>query len=53
MKGDKTSQWHDYISSRKVSALELLRHARMEWSVEAMHWLLDVHLRISDLLDQN
>ena len=22
---------------------ELLRHARLEWSVESMHWLLDVH----------
>jgi predicted transposase YbfD/YdcC len=22
---------------------ELLHHARMEWSVESMHWLLDVH----------
>ena len=23
--------------------LDLLHHARMEWSVESMHWLLDVH----------
>ena len=22
---------------------EMLHHARMEWSVETMHWLLDVH----------
>jgi hypothetical protein len=22
---------------------ELLRHARLEWFVEMMHWLLDVH----------
>ena len=22
---------------------ELLHHARMEWSVESMHWLLDMH----------
>lgn len=22
---------------------ELLHHVRMEWSVESMHWLLDVH----------
>ena len=22
--------------------MELLRHARMEWAVETMHWLLDV-----------
>lgn len=39
----KTSEWHYYISSRKLSAGELLHHARMEWSVETMHWLLDVH----------
>ncbi|MCI8770696.1 MAG: ISAs1 family transposase, partial [Lachnospiraceae bacterium] len=34
---------HYYISSRKLSAAELLHHARMEWAVETMHWLLDVH----------
>ena len=38
-----TNEWHYYISSRKMTAEELLHHARMEWSVEAMHWLLDVH----------
>jgi predicted transposase YbfD/YdcC len=32
-----------YISSRKLTAEQLLHHARMEWSVESMHWLLDVH----------
>lgn len=42
-RGKKTSEWHYYISSRKLSALELLHHARMEWAVESMHWLLDVH----------
>ena len=31
------------ISSRKLKAKELLCHARMEWAVETMHWLLDVH----------
>lgn len=41
--GVKTEQWHYYISSRRLTALELLHHARMEWSVETMHWLLDVH----------
>ena len=41
-KGKKTSEWHYYISSRKLTALELLHHARMEWAVETMHWLLDV-----------
>lgn len=39
----KTSEWHYYISSRPLTALELLHHARMEWTVESMHWLLDVH----------
>jgi predicted transposase YbfD/YdcC len=43
-KGNKTSsEWHYYISSKKLTAEELLFHARMEWRVEAMHWLLDVH----------
>jgi len=39
----KTNEWHYYISSRKLTAEELLCHARLEWSVETMHWLLDVH----------
>jgi len=38
-----TDEWHYYISSRKLTAAELLKHARLEWSVESMHWLLDVH----------
>ena len=38
-----TEQRHYYISSRALNAQELLHHARMEWSVESMHWLLDVH----------
>lgn len=42
-KKGKTEEWHYYISSRKLSAEELLHHALMEWSVETMHWLLDVH----------
>ena len=42
-KKGKTEEWHYYISSRKLTAAELLHHARMEWSVETMHWLLDVH----------
>ena len=39
----RTSEWHYYISSRPLTAEQLLRHARLEWSVESMHWLLDVH----------
>ena len=38
-----TDEWHYFISSRKLTAAELLKHARLEWSVEVMHWLLDVH----------
>lgn len=41
--GRKTEEWHYYISSRKLSAAELLHHARMEWEVETLHWILDVH----------
>ena len=39
----KSSEWHYYISSKKLTVEELLHHARKEWSVETMHWLLDVH----------
>jgi len=31
-----------YISSRKLSPLELLEITRNEWAVESMHWQLDV-----------
>jgi predicted transposase YbfD/YdcC len=44
-KKGETDEWHYYISSRSMTAQELLKHARLEWSVEAMHWLLDVHFR--------
>ena len=39
----ETNEWHFYVSSRPLTAEELLRHARLEWSVEVMYWLLDVH----------
>lgn len=42
-KKGKTSEWHYYITSKHLTAEELLYHARKEWSVETMHWLLDVH----------
>ena len=42
-KKGKTSEWNYYISSRSLTPEQLLHHARMEWSVESMHWLLDVH----------
>jgi predicted transposase YbfD/YdcC len=44
-KKGETDEWHYYISSRRLTATELLRYARLEWSVESMHWLLDVHFR--------
>ena len=28
---------------QKFMAEELLKHAQMEWSIESMYWLLDVH----------
>jgi len=43
--GRTTNEWHYYIFSRPLSADELLEYARAEWSVEVMHWLLDVHLK--------
>ena len=39
----KTDEWHYFISSRNLTAEELLTHSRLEWAVETMHWLLDVH----------
>ena len=42
-KDSTSNEWHYYISNRKLTAAELLHHARCEWSVETMHWLLDVH----------
>jgi len=41
--GTTSNEWHYYISSRKLSPEDLLMYARNEWSVESMHWLLDVH----------
>jgi len=38
-----SNEWHYYISSRTLTAGELLKYARAEWSIESMHWLLDVH----------
>ncbi len=40
-----SNEWHYYITSKKMTAQALLTHARLEWSVETMHWLLDVHFR--------
>lgn len=42
-KKGKTEDWHYYISSCELTPKQLLYHARLEWAVESMHWLLDVH----------
>lgn len=44
-KNGKSSEWHYFISSKLLTPEELLKHARAEWSVETMHWLLDVHFK--------
>ena len=44
MDGKKSDEWHFYISSRELTAKELVRRARMEWTVEVMHRFLDVQL---------
>ena len=38
-----SNEWHYYISSQDLTAEKLLGHARLEWTVETMHWFLDVH----------
>jgi len=52
-KAGTSSEWHYYISSKSLTAEELLKHARAEWSVESMHWLLDVHFGEDDCRIQN
>ena len=42
-KSGTSNEWHYYISSKALTAEALLKHARAEWNVETMHWLLDVH----------
>ena len=56
--GNKSNERHYYISSKPLAPQELLHHARMEWAVESMHWLLDVHFaedktRVWDMNVQN
>jgi predicted transposase YbfD/YdcC len=41
--GVKSDEWHYYICSAALGPGALLKHARLEWGVESMHWLLDVH----------
>ena len=53
--GPESDEWHYYISSRPLAASELLYYARMEWRIESMHWLLDVHFGEDScrLMDKN
>lgn len=41
--GKTTDEWRYYISSRKLTASDFLKRVRLEWGVEFMYWLLDVH----------
>ena len=41
-KGKKSIETRYYISSRRLSAEDLLKYSRNEWGVESMHWILDV-----------
>ena len=41
-KGKTSVEIRYYISSRKLSAEELLKYSRHGWCVESMHWILDV-----------
>ncbi len=34
-----------YISSKELTAAQLIFYARNQWKVESMHWLLDVNLK--------
>jgi predicted transposase YbfD/YdcC len=52
-KGKKTEEFHYYISSKDMTPQELLKHARAEWGVESMHWLLDVHYSEDQSLSNN
>ena len=38
--GMKSDERHYYVSSAALSPEALLKHARLEWGVESMHWLL-------------
>lgn len=42
-KEGRSNEWHYYISSQNLSSDDLLKHTRLEWGIESMHWLLDVH----------
>lgn len=41
-KGKKSMEIRYYISSRKLTPEEMLKHSRNEWGIESLHWILDV-----------
>jgi predicted transposase YbfD/YdcC len=41
-KSKTSDEWHYHITSRKISADDLVKYARLERTVETMHWLSDV-----------
>ena len=41
--GKKSDEWSYCISSAKLGHEGLLNCACLEWGIESMHWLLDVH----------
>lgn len=42
--GKKTKEISCYISSKNVSAEQLLTYTRKHWQIESFHWLLDMDL---------
>lgn len=42
VRGHHSEETSYYISSRDVSAKQLMKLAREHWKIEAMHWILDV-----------
>jgi predicted transposase YbfD/YdcC len=52
-KGKTSLEWHYFITSKDMSAAELLYRARAEWAVESLHWMLDVHFNEDHSLSDN
>ena len=48
MGGKQTSEVRHYISSRPVRVKEFATAVRQHWSIESMHWILDVVFREDD-----
>ena len=48
MGGKQTSEVRHYISSREPRVKEFATSVRRHWSIESMHWILDVVFREDD-----